>query len=376
MEKKEICSLQSILSVVRDPRQDKNKRHLLIDILLIAFCALLAGAEGFTDFAQFGRLKKAWFKRFLKLPFGIPSHDVFGKVFALLDPTLLQECFLQWMNSVRKALQLDSISIDGKTIRGSRCKHHDAVTMVSAWACEVGLVLAQMKVNSDSNEIPAVEDLLKLLEIKGCVITIDAIGCQTKVTTIIYDKGGDYILPAKDNQPKLTQAIEDYFLEASEEDFQRKEIKTYEKKEKNRGRQEYRKYWMSEDLSTLKELERFKEWKGLKSIAMVYRRREEEGKISEEETFYITSLKADAKTFARHVRNHWEIENKLHWRLDISFKEDQCRIRETTAVANIAILRHFGMNFLKKETSEKASLRSKIKRCGWDDSYLSNVLSL
>ncbi len=376
MEKKEVRSLQTILSIVVDPRHEKNKRHLLIDILVIAFCAILAGAEGFTDFAQFGKLKKEWFKKFLKLPYGIPSHDVFGKVFALIEPTVLQQCFLEWMNLVRQGLPIEAISIDGKTIRGSRCKHHNAVTMVSAWACEVGLVLAQVKVKSDSNEIPAIEDLLSLLKIEGCVITIDAIGCQTAITELICEKGGDYILPAKDNQPSLTQAIEDYFLEASEEDFQREEIKTYEKKEKNRGRIEYRKYWISEDLSTLKRLERFEEWKGLKSIAMVYRKREVDGKVSEEETFYITSLGAEAKTFARHVRSHWEIENKLHWRLDIGFKEDQCRIRETTAVANIAILRHFGMNFLKQETSTKASLRSKIKRCGWDDSYLSNVLSL
>lgn len=210
MEKKASQSIQEILSVLQDPRHSKNKRHLLQDILVISFCALLSGAEGFTDFENFGKSKIDFFKKFLVLPHGIPSHDVFGKVFALLDSKALQQCFQEWMISIRQAFQLDSISIDGKTLRGSKSKNNDALQMVSAWACEVGLVLGQIKVKSGSNEIPAIEDILEILDLNGCVVTIDAIGTQTAITKKIIEKGGDYILSAKDNQPKFAEAVRDY----------------------------------------------------------------------------------------------------------------------------------------------------------------------
>jgi predicted transposase YbfD/YdcC len=369
-------SISEIFAEVQDPRSTKNRLHLLVDILVLAFCGILAGAEGFTDFEQFGKHKKKWFKTFLKLPNGIPSHDTFGKVFAVLNPKVLHQCFMEWLSEVRSLAEQQGISIDGKKLRGSQeKKKKSAVTILSAYAYQAGLVLGQVKVEEGSNEIEAIPELLKLLQLKGCLVSIDAIGCQKEIVKQIREQEGDYLIPVKENQPKLYKSIQNSFLEMSETNFRGHRIKVCESREKNRGRKEYRKCWITENVSRIPEEIR-KEWKDLTAIAMVYRRREEGEKVSEEESYYITSLKADALNFAKHLRRHWSIENELHWRLDVIFREDQCRVREDNAAANLSVLRQLGINLLKKEKSDKASIRSKFKRCAWDDYYLSKLLSL
>lgn len=361
------------LSSITDPRIKRTQAHSLSDILLIAVCAILCGADSFADFERFGKAKQDWLESFLDLPNGIPSHDTFGRVFALMDPRQFSDCFTRWTQGLRKSLPAEIVAIDGKTLRRShdRARGREPIHMVSAWGRENGLVLGQRKVDAKSNEITAIPELLRSLVLDGCIVTIDAMGCQKEIAQTITEAKADYVLALKGNQCTLHEDVK-AFLEAAEanafKDVEHDFLKT---SKKDHGRMETRRYWVTEDITWLSS---FAQWPSLRSIGMVESVRVLKGQTTLERRFYISSLGANAETFARAVRGHWSIENSLHWSLDVSFGEDQCRVRMGHAAENFAILRHLALNILKADTTRKAGIKSKQKIAGWDHAYLLSLL--
>lgn len=372
-------SLVEHLTKIKDPRIDRTKEHLLIDILTIAVCATICGADGWTEMQEFGEAKEEWFRLFLELPNGIPSHDTFRRVFMLLRPSEFQQVFLDWVKTIAKQMKTELVSIDGKHLRGSRTAAErkdgkEGLRMVSAWASENGLVLGQVKTREKSNEITAIPELLRVLELKGCIVTIDAMGCQTEIAAQIIAQEADYVLSLKGNQGTLHKDIADYFYWAEKHGFKEIEYDRAQTLSKGHGRIEERRCWVTEDVDWLVQKPK---WAGLKSIVMVESRREIIGKeASLERRYFISSLAADAKEILRAVRGHWGIENSLHWVLDVAFREDHCQIKDVTAAENMAILRHIVLNLLKQEKSCKRGIKTKRLKAGWDESYLLRVLQI
>lgn len=363
-------------SVLLDPRKDThNKRHKLMDILILTILAVICGADDWVNVEYFGKSKEEWLKTFLELPHGIPSHDTIGNLFSRLNPQQLQESFLNWIHSLVEITGGEIISIDGKTLRRSHDKKNGkkAIHMVSAWANKNRLVLGQRKVDDKSNEITAIPQLLKMLDIKGCTVTLDAMGCQRKIAEQIYSQGGDYVLAVKENQEKLETAIADLFETAKAREFDAMVYSKDETLEKGHGRIEERHYVAL----PMMYLHKFKlRWKGFKSVAMVESTREVIGeKPTIERRYYISSLQADAKRLGEAIRQHWGIENSLHWSLDISFREDECRVRTGNAAENFSVLRHIALNLLRQETSKKIGIKTKRNISGWDHAYLAKVLA-
>src|SRR5713101_7025379 len=372
MKKKPSAVLLEHFAILPDPRIERHRRHKLSDILVIAVCAVLCGAESFPAIEDFGQVRYEWLKQFLELPGGIPSHVTFNRVLRLLDPVKFQACFLSWMQAVAEETQGEVVAIDGKTLRRSFDKGtaKRAIHMVSAWATENGVVLGQRKVDDKSNEITAIPELLELLAIKGCIVTIDAMGCQRAIAQQIVEGKADYVLALKDNQPTLHQAVEHFLAVGPEADAQRTRCDYYDQHEHGHGREESRCYWITDELTAL---EAGQHWPGLRSIGMVEATRTLAGQTTVEQRFYITSLEADAQAFARAVRNHWGIENGLHWTLDVTFREDQSRLRKGHGPENFAVLRHIALNLLRQEPSQKSLPRKRLA-CALDPEYLLMVL--
>ncbi|MCH8745984.1 MAG: ISAs1 family transposase [Chloroflexi bacterium] len=375
MEETLAPSITSFFSVLEDPRPDHTRRHKLIDIMTIAICGVICGADSWVELEQFGKSKEEWLKGFLELPNGIPSHDTFGRVFALLDAQQFRDCFLAWVQAVSAVTRGQVIAIDGKTLRRSHDKSlgKSAIHMVSAWASENRLVLGQTKVAEKSNEITAIPELLALLDISGCIVTIDAMGCQKEIARLIIEDSGDYVLALKENQGQLYREVKELFedegLVASEGDF-------HETVNKGHGRLEHRRCWSIADQEYISYLNLKGEWRGLRSVAKVTGERRIGEKVSIESRYYISSLPGGAEQLLRAVREHWGIENSLHWVLDIAFREDESRVRKGHGPENLATMRHMALNLLRRETSSKGGVKARRLRAGWDETYLLKVLSL
>ena len=367
------ATIKEHLETLKDPRIERKKLHSLQSILVISICAVICGAEEWTEIELFGKSKQAWFETFLDLPFGIPSHDTFGRVFARLNPIEFQKCFSSWIDELRRSTGEDILSIDGKTIRNSfdKASSKAAIHMVSAWSSLNGCVLGQVKVSEKSNEITAVPKLLEILDLDGCIVTMDAMGCQKEHAKTIKSKGGDYILALKGNQGLFHDEVRAFFEDAVRFNFDGIEHSKFSQTEKGHGRIESRTYRLMQNLSCFKKAG---EWEGLRAIGMVESTRKINGKETREVRLYCTSLN-DVKAFARGVRKHWNIENQLHWSLDVAFREDKCRIRKDNAPENFAILRHIALNQLKKEKSISNGIKSKRLKAGWDEDYLIKVLT-
>jgi predicted transposase YbfD/YdcC len=363
-------------SELEDPRR-YNRRHYLREILLIAICAAVSGANGWKGVAQFGRLKEKWLKDTfcLKLPHGMPSADTFRRVFAVLDAEHFQVCFVKWIQAVEEETSGQVVAIDGKTLRRShdRSLGKEALHMVSAWASGNGLVLGQLKVDDKSNEIPAVPELLEMLEIEGCTVTLDALHCQTQTAEAIREKGADYVLPVKENQPRLLESLQRLFDDPEEMHWV--ECDYCRTVEKGHGRIETRECWTTSDSGYLEYIATLAEWRGLQSIAMVKTVRRTGEEVTTTCRYFISSLESDAKLMLSAVRSHWGIENKVHWILDITFREDDSRIRRGNGAENFAVLRHIALNLLKRENSTKLSLSAKRNQAAWDDDYRLKVLT-
>lgn len=370
-------SFHEHFKIVDDPRIDRSKCHLLTDVLFLAVCATIAGADGPSDIADFGRQQIQWLRKFITLANGIPSHDTIGRVFSLIKPQQFQQAFLNWIETLKPdgddgdALRL--VPIDGKSLRGSLYRNEELkpLHLVSAWATNCGLSLGQVAVDEKSNEITAIPKLLEVLELAGAIVTIDAMGCQKDIAERIVGKDADFILAVKDNQPNLRQAVESSFVKIDRQAAENTGSRHYTTREKSRGRNEERDYViapMPKEMSTLKT-----EWKGLRTIGRVIAKVERDGKQSEEVRYFISSLPPKVKQFAEAVRGHWGIENGLHWVLDVVFGEDSSAIHVGHAPENFGFLRRFVISLLKRDTSE-GSLRRKRKRAAWSTSFLEKVL--
>lgn len=368
-------SLFDSLGEVPDPRRERTKLHQLVDILVIAVCATICGSETWEEIAAFGEAKESWFRKFLALPNGIPSHDTFRRVFLLIKPKQFQEAFLVWMRSVAQVINGEVVAIDGKAARGARTADgKEGLRMVSAWACEQRLVLGQLKTAEKSNEITAIPALLELLELRGCIVTIDAMGCQTAVAAQIIARKADYVLSLKGNQGRLHEEVAEYFAWAERINFKDLASDYCATLEKDHGRIEERRCWVTEDTDWFAEKAA---WAGLRSFIMVEAEREVLGHApTVERRYFISSLAADAKQALRAVRCHWQVENSLHWVLDVALREDGCRTRTGHAPENLATLRHIAVNLLKQERSCKLGVKSKRLKAGWDESYMLKVLNI
>jgi len=372
------ASIVEHFRTLEDPRIERTKKHLLLDILVIALCTLLTGGEGFQDMALFGKSKQAWLQTFLALPRGIPSHDTFGRVFARLNPQRFQQCFLSWTQAVAQLTQGALVSLDGKTVRASfaRATASSPLHMLSAWCSDQGgLVIGQIKTEAKSNEITAIPDLLQLLALQGCIVTIDAMGCQTAIAEHIRDQGGDYLLALKSNHKKAYTAVKQHLHEHIEHQLAWRTAENFfDAFDDSHGRTVRRRVWTITDLAALPELAK---WPGLQSVIAVetIRMAHQHAPVTSDYRFYISSLARSATAFVAMIRQHWDIENKLHWSLDVTFNEDRCRIRKDHAAENMVAVRHIALNLLRQEHSHRRSLRQKRLLCGLDEHYLLTVLA-
>ena len=367
-------SIVDFFSELPDPRVDRTKKHPLINIITIAICAVLSGADTWTEVEAFGHAKKEWLSSFLDLKSGIPSHDTIGRVFSKIDPEAFQSAFAEWTQAISGAIE-GVIAIDGKTLRRShnRAGGKEAIVMVSAWAESNHLVLGQRKVSEKSNEISAIPALLEMLVLKGCIVTIDAMGTQRAIAEQIVDQEGDYILALKGNQGRLYEETVWFFthLERGEVDATPDQV---EIREQGHGREETRLCLSIDPHQFPAWFSSLDAWEGLKSISLVRTERRIGDKITRETRYYLSSLSPQAQTILEGTRSHWGIENKLHWGLDVAFREDDSRIRTGYAAENMAVLRHMAVNMLKQDKSVKGGIKNKRLRCAWDDQYREKIL--
>lgn len=363
-----------------DPRLDRTRRHKLVDILVIGLCSLLTGGENFTDMEFYGRMKEDWLKTFLELPNGIPSHDTINRVFSAIDPRAFLDCFVQWAQGICPALHDETVAIDGKALRRASNDGDSIPYIVSAWASEQGLVLGQVKVNEKSNEITAIPELLDALHLKGCIVTLDAMGCQKDIAANIIGKHADYVLALKGNHATVHEEVKEFFTDAVSPcanqcagTAMQDKMDFFKTIEKNHGRGETRRYFQSTDIDWFEDKPL---WKDLKSIGMVESLRKLKGKTSIERRYFLSSLPLDAQRFAKAVRGHWGVENALHWSLDVTFREDDSRARTKNAAQNVASLRRIALNLIKKDHSLDCSQRAKRLGAALDPDFLKHLLGI
>lgn len=364
-----------------DPRVRRTRHHELIDILIVAICTLLCGGSSFNDMAAFGNAKLAWFKTFLTLTHGIPSHDTFNRVFAALDPAKFLECFLAWTQSLRQAIPQEIVALDGKALRRARNAPDALQIVVNAWAEDNGLVLGQLKVTDKSNEITAVPALLRALELSGCIVTLDAMGCQRAIAQEIKEADADYVLALKGNHETVHEEVKT-FLDAAVQERTLPQLPgaklspaaaglaCHETVEKDHGRIEIRRYSLSTELDWFADRHR---WEGLQAVGRVESLRRIGSQTTVERRYFLTSV-TEIQPFARAVRGHWGVENKVHWLMDVVFGEDQSRARAGFAAENLATLRRLALNLLKRDTARKRSLRGKQLDASWNHAYLLQLL--
>jgi predicted transposase YbfD/YdcC len=360
---------------LKDPRMDRTRKHNLSDILSIAISAVICGADGWVQVAEFGGLKRDWFQTFLELPNGIPSHDTFGRVFAQLDPQAFEECFIAWINDLATASEGRLIAVDGKTLRRSldAANGKAAIHMVSAWCQANHMVLGQLATDAKSNEITAMPKLLKLLDLDGAVVTLDAAGCQKAIASQIVDQGGDYVLALKANQAGLHAETVTLFDQCLRDDCHGIDYTTAATTNGGHGRIEQRRIWATSEIAWFSERAK---WKGLRSLIRVENTRRVGQETSKELRYYISSLPADnPEKLLGYIRGHWSVENHLHWCLDISFADDDRRIRKGHGAENFARLNRIALNLLKAQTKHKVGIKTKRLCCGWSNEYLGRVLT-
>ena len=358
-----------------DPRIERTKDHKLIDIVAIAICGMISGADNWVAMEQYGNAKEEWLKQFLELPNGIPSHDTISRVFARLDPKEFEQCFRDWVKSISELIPGEIISIDGKTVKhsGSKGRGKKAIHIVNAWASSQRLVLGQIKVKNKSNEITAIPELIKVLELSGCLVTIDAMGTQTKIAQLIQDNGADYCLALKENQPNLYQEVVNLFDQGEGIDWSEVEHDFHRTINQGHGRTEIRRHW------TMPVTELFfdeSKWPGLQSVGLIESIRKVDGETTTSKRYYLNSFSSDAQLLARAVRSHWGVENNVHWVLDVAFREDDCPVHSDHAPENLSQLRKMSLNLLSREKTAKIGVANKRLKAAWDNQYLAKVLGL
>jgi predicted transposase YbfD/YdcC len=377
MPQKQLSSVKLLehFKTLEDPRAENLIEHSLLDIIGLTICAVICGADSWVDIENYGRSKEEWLRQFLPLANGIPSHNTIARLFAALKPEQLQECFLSWVRTVAQIKEAEVITIDGKTLRQSYDKggNKGAIHMVSAWASQNQLVLGQVKVDEKSNEITAIPELLKVLELNGCIVTIDAMGTQKEIAKQIVEGGGDYILSLKGNQGNLHADVAQLFAWTRKIQFKDIPHEFYQTTDGNHGRIEIRRHWLLEGVEYLLDTHL---WSGLARVGVIESERRLPGKATTiEQRYYLLSLEGDVQRFARAVRSHWGIENQLHWVLDVAFHEDASRIRKDHAPENLALIRHLALNLIRQDTSVRCGIKAKRLKAGWDNFFLSHLLS-
>ncbi|SMF94177.1 Predicted transposase YbfD/YdcC associated with H repeats [Methylomagnum ishizawai] len=372
METAEKKPLLEHFADLEDPRT-RQSRHDLKELLLVAVCAVLSGADGWAAVALWGRAKLPWLRRFLPFENGVASHDTFGRVFALLDAAGFEERFIAWMGGVCGALAGLQVAIDGKTAKRSKSAGGKALHLVSAYAHGLGLALGQVRTAEKSNEITAIPELLDALLLRGCVVTLDAMGCQKAIAAKIVGQEADYVLSVKNNQPGLAAALDGFFDEGGRDGWEGRPHTHAEWVEKDHGRIETRRCVVAEDVDG--RVDRA-DWPGVRTLAMVEAIREVGGTTSRERRYYISSLSVDAARMGEIVRGHWGVENGLHWSLDIAFGEDQARMREGNSAENFSILRRIALNLLRQDKTTKAGIKNRRLLAGWNDEYRQHILGI
>lgn len=376
MDDAELKTLMAAFEDLPDPRSRRNQDHPLLSILLIALCGAISGADNWVDIEAYGQAKQSWLETLIDLPHGIPSHDTFGRVFRFINPHAFQERFLGWVAQLGQATAGEAVAMDGKQMRGAKdgSTSKAGLYMVSAWATEHGIVLGQRTVDAKSNEITAIPELLDTLALDGCVVTIDAMGCQTEIAAKIVDQDADYMLAVKGNQGTLAEDITDLFAGFEEAHWQAVAHDYTKTVHKDHGRLEIRECWVVSKPEYLSYVRRASDWVGLRSLVKVTAHRRINGQTTTKTRYFISSLSASAERCLTICRDHWHIENDLHWVLDIAFNQDHNRVHKDHAPENLAVLQHIALNLVKQEKSSRSSIKTKRLRAGWDDDYLLKIL--